>query len=121
MRIQFFAAVLAVLSAPSAGFSGSCGYANCWGAVAAGPGTIFGYAYGHPSPEAAARIAQQGCKGRCDKLETFANACAAIAVADNGAWGWAYEKNRDLAESSAMNYCMDYGSNCQVRVWTCSQ
>lgn len=105
---------------PGLAQAGQCGYAYCWGAVAVGDYGAWGYAYGQPSDTAAANVAQSGCEGNCNILKTFYNSCAAIAVGNNGGWGWAYEKNRELAESSAMNYCMDYGRNCEVKVWACS-
>lgn len=100
--------------------AGQCGYDYCWGAVAIGQAGQTGWSFGQPSESAASNVAQDGCSWSCSVVRTFYNACAAIAVADNGAWGWDYEKNRELAESSAMNYCMDSGYNCAVKVWSCS-
>lgn len=99
----------------------SCGYAQCWGAVAIGPGSAYGFSHGYGSERDAINVAQQGCQYDCNVVRTFYNTCAAIAVADNGGWGWGWHAQRELAESTAMNYCMDQGRNCRVRVWSCSK
>jgi len=120
MRIRLWLAGIALaLVAPVS--ASACGYEYCWGAVAIGPAGEWGYSYGQWSEESAYNVAQDGCGWGCTVVQTFYNTCAAIAVADNGAWGWATEKNRELAESSAVNWCMDNGRNCRVRVWTCSR
>ena len=118
---RFYASLLTVFALTTNPVAaGQCGYDYCWGAVAIGQAGQTGWSYGQASESAANGVAQDGCGWNCTVVRTFYNACAAIAVADNGAWGWAYEKNRELAESSAMNYCMDNGYNCTVKVWSCS-
>ncbi|WP_296763542.1 DUF4189 domain-containing protein [Sediminimonas sp.] len=122
MRFSWIAgAALTLILGAAQAQAGQCGYKYCWGAVGFGPGGAWGYAHGQRSAQQAHDVAQNGCGWACTEMRTFYNACAAIAVADNGAWGWATEKNRELAESSAMNYCMDNGFNCRVRVWSCSR
>ncbi len=120
MMQRILGLVLGVLMMPGAALAGQCGYELCWGAVAVGNNGAWGTAYGQYSESAAVNRAQSGCQGNCNIVRAFYNSCAAIAMADNGGWGWATEKNRELAESSAMNYCMDYGRNCRVKVWSCS-
>jgi hypothetical protein len=110
--------VFAMAASPSK--AGDCGYDYCWGAVAVNTSGGYGFSYGQISEDAAISVAQDGCGWNCTTVRSFYNSCAAIAMADNGGWGWAYEVSRDLAESSAMNYCMDYGRNCRVVVWSCS-
>lgn len=118
--IAAFLSVVIVGGAYNSSFAGQCGYNKCWGAVGIGSNGAWGYAYGQRSQGAAQQVAQNGCRGNCNIIKTFYNSCGAIAVADNGGWGWGYESNLELAESTAMNYCMDNGYNCQVVTSTCS-
>ncbi|MBN2760943.1 MAG: DUF4189 domain-containing protein [Rhodobacteraceae bacterium] len=113
------AALLFGFAAPVS--AGECGYDFCWGAVAIGPDGEWGYAYDRWSEEDAYNTAQEGCGWGCTTVKTFYNSCGAIAVASNGAWGFGREWNRELAESTAVNWCMDNGRNCQTRVWACSR
>lgn len=100
--------------------AGQCGYDYCWGAVGFGPDGEIGWSYGQWSEESAYNVAQDGCGWGCTEVQTFYNACAAMARG-NGGWGWAFESNRENAESSAVNYCMDHAYDCQVVVWACSR
>lgn len=113
--------LLALASMSSPAWAGSCGYDYCWGAVAVGSQGSYGYAHSWGSEQEAYDAAMSGCEYDCTIIRTFYNTCAAIAVADNGGWGWGYDASRELAESLAMSYCMDQGYNCQVEVWACSQ
>lgn len=119
LKSTLSAAVLAISA--GAAYAGSCGYDYCYGAVAIGPRGAYAYSYHYPSAQAAYDAAQDSCNWGCDVVKTFYNTCGAIAQADNGAWGWGWESTAELAQSTAMNYCMDVGRNCQVRVWACSK
>jgi hypothetical protein len=110
-----------VLAQAGPGAAGSCGYPYCWGAVAIGPGGAYGFSHSWASEQQAYDSAQTGCEWDCTVVQTFYNSCAAIAVADNGGWGWGYDSTRYAAESRAMSYCAEQGYNCRVRVWSCSQ
>lgn len=116
-----FRAIFLLLLSCSAASAGSCGYDYCWGAVAIGSDGAWGWSKGHLSENEAKISAQNGCEGQCSNFRTFYNTCGSIAVADNGAWGFGWHNDKDLAQSTAMNYCMDGGYNCQVRVWACSK
>jgi hypothetical protein len=119
---QLFAAVaLLLLSSVTQAAAGACGYDYCWGAVGVGANGAYGFSHGYGSENAAIQSAQSGCKGQCTNVRTFYNTCGAIAVADNGAWGFGWNNDQELSESIAMNYCMDGGYNCQIRVWSCSK
>ncbi len=120
MKPKHFAVVCALML-PGAALAGSCGYTECWGAVAAGSNGSWGYAYGKISEQAAYDGAQGGCNWNCTEVRTFYNACGAIAVASNGATGWAIDTSRETAESAALGYCAQSGRNCTVRAWACSK
>ena len=114
-------AVACALGFPAAALAGSCGYTECWGTVAVGPGGAWGYAHGMISEDAAYNAAQGYCEGDCTQLHSFFNACGAIAVASNGATGWAIDTSRENAENAALGYCAGEGRGCTVRVWACSK
>ena len=120
MNSKHFAVVCA-LSLPGTALAGSCGYSECWGAIAVGPGGAWGYAHGKISQDAAYSGAQGGCEGDCTEVYTFFNACGAIAVASNGATGWAIDTSRESAENAALRSCASVGRACGVRVWACSK
>lgn len=101
--------------------AGSCGYTYCWGAVMIGPNGAWGFSHSWPSEQQAYDAAMQECRYDCTEVRTFANACAAIAQASNGYWGWGQGGNRSAAENTAINYCANGGYDCRVRVWACSQ
>lgn len=114
-------AIVALVGGATQAAAGSCGYDYCWGAVGIGANGAYGFSHSYSSESAAIRSAQNGCKGQCSEIRTFYNTCGAIAVADNGAWGFGWHNDQELSESIAMNYCMDNGYNCQIRVWSCSK
>jgi len=105
----------------AAASAGSCGYNQCWGAVAIGPNGAYGWSHSYSNENDAYWSAQNGCEGDCNVVKTFYNTCGAIASSPNGAWGWGWHNDQELAESIAMNYCMDNGYDCRVRVWACSK
>ena len=119
--IRILAGATVALGVAGAASAGSCGYQNCWGAVAVGPNGAYGFSHSWGTEQQAYDTANSGCEWDCTITRTFYNSCAAIAVADNGGWGWSYASSRALAESNAMSYCMENGYNCRVRVWSCSQ
>ncbi len=118
---SFMIALTLLNASTDSAYAGNCGYQKCWGAVGIGDYGAYGYSYGQKSRAAALQVAQNGCGGNCNNIKAFYNSCGAMAVADNDGWGWGYERNIGSAESIAMNYCTDYGPNCQIRVSVCSQ
>ena len=91
MRILRRAALAVAMVLAPAAHAGSCGYDYCWGAVGFGPNGAWGYSYGQFSEDEAVNVAQDGCGWNCTVVKTFYNTCGAIAVADNGGWGWGAE------------------------------
>ncbi len=49
------------------------------------------------------------------------NACTAFAVGQNKGYGWAWNTDRQKAQTAAMDYCRQYDSGCQVLAAVCSQ
>lgn len=75
---------------------------------------------------AAERAAVRECEnysgsGDCRAVIWFRNACGALAVGDNGALGWAWNRDRSPAEREAVRQCAVYGGGgCKVVRWTCT-
>ena len=94
---------------------------SCWGSVVANPKTTaYGFAYNYVSGRAANNAAQANCPGNCGLYVIFKNACGAIAVGNNGVYGWAWNRSRSRARGDAVSNCMKHGSGCQLRVWGCT-
>ena len=120
MKTLWMAAIAAAgMSLPMA--ASACGYTYCHGAVGAGQNGEWAYSVNQWSEQDAINNVYAQCNGRCDVVKTFVNTCASIARGSNGAWGFDTEWNTELAASSAMNWCMDYGYNCCPVVSVCSQ
>lgn len=95
---------------------------SCWGSVVTNPGaSAWGYAYNYVSGRAANNAAQAKCPGYCRVYVIFKNSCGAIAVGDNGVYGWAANKSRKWAKYYAVRNCSKYGFHCKLRVWACTR
>jgi len=126
-RKMLVAAVLAagligVATATAAPAAAKCASGpSCWGSVVANPNTTaYGFAYNYVSGRAANNAAQANCPGNCGLYVIFRNACGAIAVGNNGVYGWAWNRSRARAREAAVRNCQKYGSGCQLRVWSCT-
>ena len=117
---RIWMSVVLWLALPLAAVAGQCGYQYCWGAVGIGPGGAWGYSYGQYSEQDAINTLQNECGWDCDTVRTFYNTCGAMASGSNGSWGFGWGGSRAIAEGNALDYCYQYGNNCQVRVWACS-
>ncbi|WP_270725307.1 DUF4189 domain-containing protein [Shimia sp. Alg240-R146] len=111
--------VLSVLA--SASMAGECGYNVCWGAVGIGPNGAWGYSHSQQSESEARLAVRSACEGDCNVIETFYNACGAMAEGSDGNWGFGWAEARGPAEETALDYCGEHGPNCAVRVWACSK
>lgn len=98
----------------------TCIFERCYGAVGTGENGAFAFAYGQMSATIAEKLVQRDCQGNCGVIQSFYNACGAIAVAENKGWGWSSGATRDIAEKWALRYCREQGENCRVVVWSCS-
>lgn len=118
---HFIAGVIAALALGTAAQAGSCGYANCWGAVGIGPNGAYGYAYDYGSEQGALDRMYAECPS-CNTSYTFVNACGAIAQAHDGAWGSGWGTSRQLAEHYAGQTCSQYtrSGGCRTVVWACT-
>jgi hypothetical protein len=93
-----------------------------WGAIAYSDSTgRSGTSYNYPSVGAAERRALDGCgEVDCKTVLTIANACGALAIADNGSWGTGLAQSRDQAERYALHHCRSRGGGCTIKCWACT-
>lgn len=94
--------------------------ADAFAAIAYSPNTgNYGYAYGKGC-RAEAENAAVGYCNACDAQVVVwcENASAALAVGDNGVYGYAYANCRADAERLALCYCRDAGGcNAHILCW----
>jgi hypothetical protein len=96
-----------------------------YGAIAYSPSTgAYGYAYGKSCQAEAENTALCYCKAPDAQIVVWCqNACAALAVGDNGVYGYAVADSRKEAERLALRQCRDAGGcNPHIRCWvSCPQ
>jgi len=113
-RLPFLAIpFIALASAPSAAAQ------DHWGAVAAGPDGAAAQAIEQSSRGTAREAAIKSCGGRCTHLVTFYRACAAIATGAGG-YGWAAGPSVQDTGERALQFCMQRGKDCRLRIVACS-
>jgi hypothetical protein len=91
-----------------------------WAAIAISVQTgNIGYAYEYPSASAASSAAVEECGARdCQEVVRVTNGCAAVAQAENLAWGWAYAASLEEAKRAAVRGAP--GEGPRVLAWVCS-
>ena len=94
-------------------------------AIDRGNGSRYGFAYNHQSWGASDARAISECGSGCSVVLRFVDECAAYA-ADQGngstIYGWGTASSMSQAQNRAMQECSNQGgTECQLRVWACSQ
>jgi hypothetical protein len=56
----------------------------------------------------------------CQTATWVGNGCAALANANNGAWGWSWSGDQGTADYQALSACMQRGGGCRVVAQLCS-
>jgi serine/threonine-protein kinase len=98
------------------------------GAIAYSPEReVYGYSYDFGSANEAAAAALGNCREQdrkaddCEVMVTFHNACGALALGDNGAYGTAWGWSKREAGTKAVTECRPYGgTSCKVEREVCS-
>lgn len=98
------------------------------GAIAYSPlKAVHGYAYDFGSAREAAYAAVANCRkehqsaGDCKVLVTFHDACGALALGRDGAYGSAWARSGRDAAAKALGECRPHGGeSCQVKRQVCS-
>lgn len=97
-----------------------------WGALAinGNQGKQYGFSYDYSTSNDAQNRALNECGRGCYIVKTFSSGCAAYAADQaygSTAYGWGTASNGSEAQSTALNYCRQYGGKqCIVRAWSCN-
>ena len=113
------ALIIAPLTPVSAG---SCGYENCWGAVALGEFGRTARASGFRTAPGAWARAERVCGRNCATIEVFNNGCGVIVQDSGAALSTGFAVTRAGAAAEALGACaLAGGASCRIRVWACSK
>jgi hypothetical protein len=97
--------------------------ASAAGALAIGSCAAYGYAYDHPSVEAAQAAALEKCSGTCKQVVTTKKGCVALAIDGHkpcGPHGYANGPRLGEAQNTALKFCYKHGGkDCVIRAWIC--
>lgn len=92
-----------------------------FGAIAYSPTTrAIGVASDNTTQAEAESVALQNCRASspeatdCKNVMWVRNACAALAVGNEGGWGTDWGADRATAERKALAICAKYSSTCEV-------
>ncbi len=92
-----------------------------YGAIAYSADTQkIGVSSDNPTQAEAESVALQNCKAEsnnapdCKVVMWVRNACAALAVGQDGGWGTDWGNDRAAAERKALAFCGKYSQTCQV-------
>jgi hypothetical protein len=90
----------------------------------------FGWAYDHPSRDAAREFALEECKkreGNCAVVVEFSGeGCASyhtLSAEDGSAYGWGTAPTQEAAQSRSLRECNNFAGNqavCSNHVWSCN-
>ena len=105
-------------------FSGAASARDYYGAISYSKTTrSLGYVYDMESQdeaESAALIACSDFASDCEPMIWFRNACGAMAVSSEGAWGSNWGEDEATAEKKALAGCGQYAKDCQIVRWVCT-
>ncbi len=105
-------------------FSGAAAARDYYGAIAYSKTTrVQGYVYDletQDDAESAALVACSDLAADCEPLIWFRNACGALAVASDGAYGATWGEDEATAERKALASCGEYAKDCQIVRWVCT-
>jgi Domain of unknown function (DUF4189) len=81
----------------------------------------YGYTYDYGTLASAETDALKNCADRsCQVVLWFKNRCGALAIGNGYAYGAAWANNRGDAEASAMTFCSQNGTGCNIAQWVCT-
>jgi serine/threonine protein kinase, bacterial len=96
---------------------------NYYGAIAFSPSTgAYGFSSDYGSQDAAERIAISNCgKSDCLVPVWFRNACGALAVGADHAYGSGLGPDEKRAKESALQVCSEYTTGCSIQKLICTE
>ncbi len=109
------AALLAAATGPAA-----ADISDRWGAIAYGPGGVFGTARLLRTAAEAAAAARQVCGDRCTGVITFLRQCAAFASGKGGTISVARGRYLVRVQAEVLRNCRTKDTKCTVRVTVCT-
>jgi Domain of unknown function (DUF4189) len=81
----------------------------------------YGYTYDYGTLASAQADALKNCNdGSCQVVLWFKNSCGALAIGNRYSYGAAWANNRGDAETSAMTFCSQNGTGCNIAQWLCT-
>ena len=81
----------------------------------------YGYTYDYGTLASAEADALRNCSAAsCQVVLWFKNSCGALAIGNGYAYGAAWANNRGDAETSAMTFCSQNGTGCNIAQWVCT-
>jgi hypothetical protein len=105
-------------------WSGAVEARDYYGAISYSKTTrSLGYVYDMDSQdeaESAALIACSDFAPDCEPMVWFRNACGAMAISSDGAWGSNWGEDEATAEKKALAGCGQYAKDCQIVRWVCT-
>ena len=79
-----------------------------------------GYSYNYNSRGGAESRALNECGRSCSVAVWFRNACGALAVGENNAYGSGWAVDRGDAENIALDGCGQHAGDCRIVRWACT-
>jgi uncharacterized protein DUF4189 len=99
-------------------FAGAAEARDYYGAIAYSRTTrAQGYVYDQDSQDEAESAALVSCSdlaADCEPVTWFRNACGALAVSSDGAYGTSWGEDEATAEKKALKACGEYAKDCQI-------
>ena len=92
-----------------------------FGAIAFNQDTLdFSYGINWGSQQQADAYVLERCKN-CSVIGKFWNNCGALAIAQNGTYGWDADQNKGRAQQLALSHCAEArGAQCKIVVAACN-
>jgi hypothetical protein len=111
VRNVTLAVVLSAVAALSSASQARADFGDTFAAIAYSPSTgHVGYAYNASSQRAAERAALEQCnRSDAEVVVVVKNGYAALAVGEDGSYGYAWGSSRAIAESIALQKCLEVG------------
>jgi hypothetical protein len=99
---------------------GAADISDRWGAIAYGPGGVWGSARLLRTADEAATAARQACGNGCTGVITFLRQCAAFASGKAGTMSVARGRYLVRVQADVMRDCRAKDTECKVRVTVCT-
>ena len=122
ISIFALASVMALAMVTGPVFTTNADARDRYGAIAWSPSTErYGYSHNYGNRGSAESRALNECGvGDCEVAVWFRNACGALAVSSDGAWGYGWAGSSSAARNRALRECRARGQSCRILTSVCS-